>query len=97
MKGEGTSAAELRAIFNAHLLPRIKNGELVEVVISSCPASPHSNQPDGTLSELVEYQENGERVAIVHRFVTKDGEIGGSGRPDPKAIRFGREWLFLDD
>lgn len=29
------------------------------------------------------------KVARLHRYVTADGETGGSGRPDPKEVRIG--------
>lgn len=49
------------------------------------------------MSETVIYLEAGEPVAFAHRFVTADGELGGSGRPDPKAVRFDGEFLYLSD
>ena len=97
MSDGGTSADELRAIFNKYVLPKIEAGEVVELILESAPASVHSGQPAGTMSELVEYQEGGKPIAIVHRFVTKDGGVGASGRPDPKAIKFDDEWLYLDE
>lgn len=92
-----TSADELRAVFNEYILPKIEAGEVVELIVESAPASVHSGQPAGTMSELVEYQVGGEPIAIVHRFVTKDGGVGASGRPDPKAIKFDDEWLYVDE
>ncbi|WP_423918777.1 hypothetical protein [Candidatus Poriferisodalis sp.] len=91
-----TSAAELRAVFNAIVLPRAERGELQELVLSSAQAGPASRQPPGTVSELVGYCEAGLRVAVAHRFVTPDGEVAASGRPDPKEVRMDGELLVLD-
>ena len=89
-----TSPDEVRAIFNTYVLPRVRSGELDEFVESSGAPSPASGQPDGTRSERVVYFHGGQQVAIAHRFVAADDSIGGSGRPDPKAVRFGNNWLI---
>ena len=89
-----TSPTEVRAIFNNYVLPRVESGEVAELVQSSGTASPSSGQPPGTRSERIVYLDGGERIAVAHRFVLPDGSIGGSGRPDPKAVRFGSEWLI---
>lgn len=89
-----TSSEEVRAVFNAYVLPRVRSGELAELVQSSSAPSPSSGQPHGTSSERVVYLEGGQLVAVAHRFVAPDGSIGGSGRPDPKAVLYGDEWLI---
>ena len=91
-----TSAREVRAIFNTRVLPRLRAGELAELVLRTGTARPAAGQPVGTLSEEVLYLDHGQSVAYVHRFVTPDGEIGASGLPDPKAVRFGDDWLVVD-
>ena len=90
-----TSTEEVRAIFNAYVLPRVLAGELTELVRASSAAHPSSGQPRRTRSERVVYYDGGQPVAVAHRFVTPDGNIGGSGRPDPKAVRLGNEWLIV--
>lgn len=90
-----TSAGELRALFNEFIAPRIQRGELDELVLSSAAAAAASGQPPGTVSELVGYYDAGQRVAVAHRFVTPDGEVAGSGRPDPKEVRWQGELLRL--
>lgn len=48
------------------------------------------NEPAGTRSLAVSYLNSAlERIFIVHLYLGPDGEIGGSGKPDPK-------WLFED-
>ena len=89
-----TSPDEVRAIFNAYVLPRVRSGELAELVQNSSTPNPSSGQPHGTRSERVVYLDGGLRIAVAHRFVAPDGSLGGSGRPDPKAVRFGNEWLI---
>ena len=89
-----TSPEEVRAVFNAYVLPRVRSGEFAELVQSSSAPSPTSGQPRGTRSQRVVYLDRGQQIAVAHRFVAPDGSIGGSGRPDPKAVRFGDEWLI---
>ncbi len=89
-----TSPEEVRAIFNADVLPRVPSGDVDLLIQSRSAASPSSGQPPGTSSERVLYFNRGLLIAIAHRFVLPDGSIGGSGRPDPKAVRFGNEWLI---
>ncbi len=90
-----TSASELRALFNEFVLPRVQRGELDELVLMSAAAAAASGQPPGTVSELVGYYEAGQRVAVAHRFMTPDGEVAGSGKPDPKEVRWQGELLRL--
>ena len=91
-----TSASELRAVFNAIILARVERGELDELVLSSAEAAAASQQPPGTVSQLVGYYDAGRRVAVAHRFVTPDGELAASGKPDPKEVRVDAELLVLD-
>lgn len=81
-----TSAAEVRSLFNHLVLPGVARGEVVEVVLRSSPPSPTSGQPRGALSQTVAYFRSGERVAQAHRFLLRDGSLGGSGLPDPKFV-----------
>ena len=90
-----TSADEVRAVFNADVVPRYLDGELSELTQDSSAAHPVSGQPRGTRSERVVYYDGGKPVAVAHRFVAPDGSIGGSGLPDPKAVRLGDEWLVV--
>jgi hypothetical protein len=83
---EFTSAVELRALFNTFVWPRVVTGELAEVVLESSDPSARANQPLGTKSQTVGYFWPGERVALAHRYLLKDGSLGGSGAPDPKMM-----------
>lgn len=83
---EFTSASELRALFNEFLLPRVRAGEISEIVLYSDIPSPRSGQPPGALSQTLGYFEAGEKIAEAHRFLLKSGELGGSGLPDPKGM-----------
>lgn len=58
-----------------------------ELVAERNHSSPQrSGEPFCTTSELVYYFEGDGKVAEVHRYLRPDGTIGGSGRPDPKAL-----------
>lgn len=81
-----TSVAEVRAIFNAVVLPAVARGEVREHVRESSVPSPRSGQPPGTRSETVLYFSGSEAIAQAHRFLLKDGTLGGSGLPDPKWV-----------
>jgi hypothetical protein len=86
---ERVTLAELRAIFNVHVLPRIGD-DLLEVVESSGRPNPKMGQPPGTLSQRVSYWETTgtslRKVATVHRYLRPDGTLGASGKPDPKRV-----------
>lgn len=43
--------------------------------------------PPCTLSQVIGYQTPGhELVAVVHQYVLPSGQLGASGRPDPKLL-----------
>lgn len=90
-------ASELRAVFNkAGFYERVLDGELAELVIWRGTPSPHSRQPNGTESQQVAYFDRGVEIARVHQFVLKDGSLGASGRPDPKAVLIDDVLYVLD-
>jgi hypothetical protein len=84
------SLQDLRQLFNTEVLPKIRAGELLEMVRSTGNPSPHSGEPPGTLSQIVEYWEASgsslTKVAIIHRYLRPDGSLGASGLPDPKRV-----------
>jgi len=44
-------------------------------------------EPRCTRSQILLYSTlDGKPVALVHRYVRKNGELGGKGRPDPKRL-----------
>ena len=91
-----TSAREVRAVFNAYILPRVRSGELLEFTLPASHAATDSRQPPATLSQTVIYLSKESMVARAHRFVLPDGEIGASGLPDPKRVLFEGQWLVAD-
>lgn len=68
---------------------KVSAGELIDVVMKSrVPAALPAGEPAGTLSQLLFYYTSRRAlVAIVHQYLRPDGNLGGSGRPDPKWLR----------
>ena len=91
------SAEELRKVFNdGGYYQRVCDNELIAVVERSHPPREGSGQPAGTLSQSVWYFDKSmNRVAFVHQYLLPDGNIGGSGKPDPKRILLDDEILFV--
>jgi len=90
------SPKDLRAKFNNNeggYPLRIK--ELSRVTIYDRLASPRSGQPKGTRSVLYEYRHKGRKVMLLHCFQLPSGELGGSGKMDPKALLVGNT-LFTE-
>jgi hypothetical protein len=84
---------ELRALFNAIVLPQIEAGEILETIQSDGLANPEYRQPPGTRSQMVAYWavgggKIGPKIALAHRYMRPDGSLGGSGErlPDPKVV-----------
>ena len=66
---------------------RVQSGELVAVVLESRNAPALSGQPSGTLSQSISYRDpDGNEIARVHQYLMPNGDLGGSGRPDPKRL-----------
>ena len=65
-----------------------QRGEFAEVVLKENHPSPKdSAEPYCTLSQFVAYLDAlNMKVAQVHQYLRPNGEIGGSGRPDPKTL-----------
>src|SRR5262249_18857036 len=82
------SAAELRQKFRElDFLGRLQRGELTERLIKDRqPNPPPPGMPSGTRSQIIAYLDAGRQVAIVHRYLLPNGQIGGSGLPDPKRL-----------
>jgi hypothetical protein len=61
----------------------------------------HPNPPPGTelfctRSQTVRYVDcYGRTVALVHQYVRPNGQLGASGRPDPKLLLDGTEILYV--
>jgi hypothetical protein len=85
------SSSELRSRFNAgRYLNRAAHGEFVCCLKDvKRPSSP--DETPGTLSYIVGYLDSsGKQVFLVHLYLRPNGDIGGSGREDPK-------WLLDDE
>ena len=78
----------MRRIFNENnVLGRVQSGELLAVVLESRNAPTESGQPPGTLSQSISYRDpDGNEIARVHQYLLIDGNLGGSGLPDPKRL-----------
>ena len=87
----------LRQMFNdGQYWQRLQAGQLVGVVGESRHPGPPF-EPFCTFSQIVRYFTlTQERVAVVHQYLRPDGTLGGSGRPDPKAINAGGMLYMLD-
>src|SRR5436305_867647 len=58
--------------------------ELVRRCVYDEPASPKSRQPPGTRSKIYQYFDGSNPVMYLHCFELPSGQLGGSGRMDPK-------------
>jgi hypothetical protein len=81
----------LRLCFNTYdVVGRVSQGLIRESVKASKRLSlqrlAKTDLPDGTYSQTVEYFEGDLKLAVAHRYVLPSGQIGGSGRLDPKKM-----------
>lgn len=54
------------------------------------------SEPYCTHSQMVNYiNETGEVLALAHRYLRLNNEIGGSGKPDPKLVVIEEEQKIL--
>jgi hypothetical protein len=82
------SAEQLRQLFAEHKIwERMRHGEFHERVVYDKPARADV-RPKGMRSQIVSYYDpgTGREVARVHQYINRRGELGGSGRPDPKQV-----------
>ncbi len=98
---ERVSLKTIRDIFNKSQYPRqIDNGTLVpEYLRDKHLTDPELvNEPWCTYSQFIRYCDaNGRWMVEVHQyFRSKDGSIGGYGKPDPKRIRIATKVLIAD-
>jgi hypothetical protein len=94
---ERVSKQRLREIFNeCQYFSRTQAGEFREVVLYSSPAPITAGQRPGTKSEIIEYRDANDRVALVHQYTRPDGSIGASGLPDPKKVLKDNVLYILD-
>jgi hypothetical protein len=85
-----TDAWTLRRRFAAlGILDQLARGEITSEVKRTSAPSPASQQPLGTLGQIVFYWRGELLVCVVHQYVLPDGRLGASGMPDPKWLRDG--------
>jgi hypothetical protein len=78
---------ELRRRFNhGRYRERARAGEFRQEAKRDRLARPSAGQPPGTRSQ---YSATDEKGAVVHQYPRPDGQLGGSGPPDP-------QWLVED-
>ena len=80
---------EMRRRFNnGNYLARLHKGELTAALLRDRhPSLPAADEPFCTCSQMVSYRDlNGNEIARVHQYLRQDGQIGASGRPDPKRL-----------
>ena len=94
------SGEEIRRLFNeCQYFEQSQRGEITKRQISKDhEVDPtKSGQPPGTKSQIIEYlDKNLNQVAIVHQYRLPSGQLGGSGRPDPKTLRIGNILYRID-
>jgi hypothetical protein len=81
--------SELRRRFNeGDYWRRAEGGEFQQVVArNGHPSAERSGQPYCTRSQIIECRNQaGQMIAKVHRYLRRDGTLGGSGMPDPKVL-----------
>ncbi len=72
---------------DARIQERAAAGELLIIVLKSHDARPKLKMPPGTQSQLIAYVDQaGNHAATAHRYLTPDGTLAASGRPDPKGL-----------
>ena len=67
---------------------RVQAGELATVLLEDRhPSVMAANEPICTRSQMISYRDQNENeVARVHQYLRPDGNIGASGKPDPKRL-----------
>ena len=53
-------------------------------------------EPRCTRSQVIRYSDKGQWIVEIHRYLRRDGTIGGSGSLDPKRLRIGNKIIILD-
>lgn len=80
---------EMRKIFNdGEYWERSQRGEFSLIILEDRhPALTKANEPFCTRSQMLSYRDKaGYEVARAHQYLRPKGDIGTSGRPDPKRL-----------
>jgi hypothetical protein len=89
---------EIRRQFNERRLwERAQAGQLTQHLRKERhPNPPPATEALCTRSQIVRYVDCHSRtVALVHQYLRQNGEVGASGRPDPKMLLDGSEVLYV--
>jgi hypothetical protein len=99
MRSKYVNEDELRRIFNeGRYFERMHAGEFHERIIRQNRRRTGDRRVRDTMSQLVEnWDKFGNMVARVHQYRRKDGSLGGSGRPDPKAVLHDETLYVLEE
>ena len=76
-------------MFNeGHFWERSQAGEFqLQILKNGHPSPPRAPEPICTHSQIIAYYDaQGQKVALVHQYVRRNGALGGSGRPDPRRL-----------
>ena len=67
---------------------KLQKGELTSIILRDRhPTLNAAKEPFCTRSQMVSYRsQDGNEVVRIHQYLRKTGEIGASGKPDPKRI-----------
>lgn len=67
---------------------RSQDGAFTVVVLEDrYPALTKANEPFCTHSQMLSYRDHsGNEVARIHQYLRPNGDIGASGKPDPKRL-----------
>jgi len=92
---------ELRHLFNSNQYwEKLKAGEFYKQKLFDAHARKNRPSiPKCTRSQILAYKnEKGEKIAVVHQYLKRDGNLGGSGRPDPKQLfHEGKLYIAIDE
>ena len=82
------TASEIRELCDTHrFFERLASGEFSSHIRRDLHAPETSGEPYCTRSQIVAYSNSsGKRVAIFHQYKRQSGELGASGKPDPKQL-----------
>jgi hypothetical protein len=81
--------SEMQTMFNEGTYwERAQRGEFSVVALEDRhPTLTAANEPHCTHSQMLSYRDSsGNEVARVHQYLRPDGQIGASGKPDPKRL-----------
>lgn len=83
------SPSIIRKLFNdGQYYHRVLSGQLTTYIKADVVLkAPPEGEPPGTRSQIVIYYDKASHfVALVHQYLRPDGELGASGKPDPKKL-----------